>query len=437
MLMRTFGLSLYFVLLLHSMTLNAQIDLDDRLGRLVRKYRLEPIDKPTGVDRNKFEAGRLLFDDDILSGNRNISCHDCHNPQTGTAESIPFSIGQGRIDRGIEIIQDRGEALRRNSMPLFNLGHASATSMFWDGRVRYRYWGDRPHYVTPEAALNGPDPKEKAIIAAVRRTVDVQALFPIVSRDEMRGYGGENEVSNAVSNVKAWDALVKRVVNERPEITEFLVDGNHLASAADLNIGHIGNAIGEFVTFQFYAVKTPYDLYLKGNQDALSIDQKKGLEVFLDRGQCVFCHSGPLLSNNIPLSTGVPVIRLKGKPIDRGAGDVDGNARENFRFRTPPLRNVALTAPYMRNGVFQTLEEVVEHYDDVSKSLSVHKLDPIHYNQVYREKVENIRNSRILSEVYDQISPLILGPLRLNADEKKHLVEFLRNGLTDKSYLQR
>jgi cytochrome c peroxidase len=99
----------------------------------------------------------------------------------------------------------------------------------------------------------------------------------------------------------------------------------------------------------------PLDRYLAGDKDALWPSAQRGLELFLGDAGCVRCHSGPLLSDGKYYRLGVSV-------EDLGRGAIDGNDDEHGKFRTPSLRNVAQTAPYMHDGSLKTLDEVVTYY---------------------------------------------------------------------------
>jgi cytochrome c peroxidase len=99
---------------------------------------------------------------------------------------------------------------------------------------------------------------------------------------------------------------------------------------------------------------SPYDRYLAGEAEALSPEAKRGLELFFGQAGCARCHHGPLLTDE-------KFYRL-GFSGDQGLGSVTGKTADNYKFRTPSLRNVARTAPYMHDGSFRTLDEVLFYY---------------------------------------------------------------------------
>jgi cytochrome c peroxidase len=105
----------------------------------------------------------------------------------------------------------------------------------------------------------------------------------------------------------------------------------------------------------------PFDAYARGNKDALSISEKRGLILFIGKAACVQCHNGPTFTDSRFHRLGMP--RRAPGPEDVGRYAVSGHDQDRGAFRTPTLRNVSLRAPYMHDGAFTTLEEVVDFYD--------------------------------------------------------------------------
>jgi cytochrome c peroxidase len=135
-----------------------------------------------------------------------------------------------------------------------------------------------------------------------------------------------------------------------------------------------------------------FDKWMSGKQDAISESAKRGFGLFAGKAQCVVCHSGPNFTDNGFHNIGLK--SLNGKE-DNGRFAVVPVKAMKGAFKTPTLRDITLTAPYMHNGIYKTLEEVIEHYD---------------------RKGDNKEN----------LSPNMQGPLGLTSEEKKDLVEFLK-----------
>ncbi|MCH2200009.1 MAG: cytochrome-c peroxidase [Flavobacteriales bacterium] len=167
----------------------------------------------------------------------------------------------------------------------------------------------------------------------------------------------ERQVIAPLDNVLEMDHDIVEVSDELSQ-DEFL---NSLAKAA------YGRNLDPFVLTRSIAAyertllsgDSPYDCYLQGDQFALTAEEKAGMELFFsERTQCGSCHSGFLLTdfsfNNIGLGE---------EYLDKGRRRVSGDESDNGKFKTPSLRNVALTAPYMHDGSLRTLEEVIDHFN--------------------------------------------------------------------------
>ncbi len=111
--------------------------------------------------------------------------------------------------------------------------------------------------------------------------------------------------------------------------------------------------------FSRLAGTSAFDAYIDGDDSALTEQQKRGFGVFVGRGTCVECHSGPTLGDFVPRNTGVA---QAGSASDLGAGTDDGNPSDDGAFATPTLRNIAMTGPYMHAGQLATLDDVIDFY---------------------------------------------------------------------------
>ncbi len=292
----------------------------------------------------RVNLGKRLFEDPILSRDEKHSCASCHNSAHAFSDERRFSLG----------VEDKTGT--RNAMPLVNLAWKS--SFFWDGRA----------------------PSLRA-----------QALAPIQDHSEM-----DESLTNLVvklGRVPAYSNLFSQAFGA-PEITS----------------EKIGLAIENFV-LTLTSFDSKFDRAMSGRGE-LSEVEKQGFELFFTefdprmerRGaDCFHCHGGALFSDQQFHNNGLDAYH----EADPGRFKVTANKYELGKFSTPSLRNVALTAPYMHDGRFQTLEEVVEHYSSGVKRSET--LDP----NLAKHPLEGL-----------QFSP----------HDKAALVAFLRT-LTDEKYI--
>lgn len=335
------------------------------------------------VASEKVELGRLLFFDKILGGNRNIACATCHHPNHATSDGLSLGFGEGPSGLGPERTPGEtvGSAVHhrmpRNSMALFNVGAREFTRMFHDGRVETDpngyYEGG---FITP-AKFKLPKGLESVLAA--------QAMFPVASPTEMAGQKGENGIADAVSlnNVSGrggvWEQLAERL-RAIPEYVERFKAAfpEQVQDADDITYVLAANAIAAFETEAFRADDSPYDRYLRGSRESLSAQQRRGMELFYGKGNCSACHSGKFQTDHDFHAIAMPQIgpgkadgadadywRTSGEKAfleDFGRGRVTWRPEDEFKFRTPSLRNVALTGPWGHDGAYDSLEDVVRHH---------------------------------------------------------------------------
>jgi cytochrome c peroxidase len=411
-----------------SLSSSTYAGIDDDISQLLSRFKHGPLEKLTGKKPRLFKLGKQLYEDEILSGNRNISCQTCHHPDAGSSDDLSFSIGEGGVGIGTQRQQLSGVVVRRHSPMIFNLGYDHHDHMFWDGRVSY--YKDGHIFQTPAIELNGESPQRPDITAPLKRALDAQAIFPLLSHEEMRGQVGSNEIADAQNDIQAWDKLIQRLKKERPDyIKEFTKIYN--IKKQEVNIGHVGAAMGEFMAFEFNSYDTPYDRYLRGDKQALTLQEKQGLKVYLGKGRCIMCHFGPHLDNSTFTNVSVPVFRVKGQGIDLGRYEVTKREKDKFKYKTPGIRNVAITAPYMHNGVFKTLDEVIEHYDDVEVSLNTFIPDT-DLQIPYKIPLERVNQQELNNKIYNgMVEPFLFHPRFMSNQEKKDLKVFVERGLLD------
>ena len=363
--------------------------------------------------------GEALFWDKELSGTRDVACVTCHHPQAATGDDLSVSIGIGGQGFGGQRQLGEGrDLIPRNAPEIFNRGVEGWRTMFWDGRVIGRYEDD---FSSP-AGDNLPQGMENVVA--------VQAMFPVTSRDEMRGDEGDFDVSGKLNELALlsdddlhgiWAALMERLL---------AIEGYRELFAAAypdipqewLRFQHAANAIAAYEMAIFTQVDSPWDRFLAGDQEALSAGARRGASLFYGEAGCSECHNGSLLTDQEFHNLGVPQVG-PGKggeaPLDFGRGRVTGQDIDRYAFRTPPLRNVAITGPWMHNGAYTTLEAAVRHHLDPVSALEnydVSQLDPI-----MRDSVQSIPG------LLNNLDPLVAEPLELSDQEVADLLLFLQS----------
>jgi len=278
-----------------------------------------PSDNPSTPE--KVALGRLLFWDPVLSAANDVACATCHHPRFGYADGRDLPIGTGASGMGTER-RFEGEGpvpfVRRNSPSVLNAafnglavtGHyePATAPMFWDTRVR---------------------------------SLETQALEPLKALDEMRG------------DVQGGDAAVAAAVRRVAAIAEYRdLFAGAFGARAPVTATNMSRAIASFER-SLVAADSPFDRYMRGDHSAMNATEVRGMQAFQDSG-CANCHSGPMFSD---FKTHVLGVRDNTKLATSDTGK-DGT----YAFRTPSLRNLASTGPYMHSGVARSLNDVVNFY---------------------------------------------------------------------------
>lgn len=192
-----------------------------------------------------------------------------------------------------------GQVLSRNTPSLLNVGFQN--ELFWDGRAK---------------------------------SLEEQALIPVESPQEM-------------------NQPIDELINELKEVPTYQKSFSR-AFEDGINTANVAKALAAYER-SLVSKPSPFDKYLNGDKKALSVPARRGLELFEGDAGCVRCHNGPLLSDGKYYRLGV------GRG-DIGRAAITGKQEDAYRFRTPSLREVSRTAPYMHDGSKKTLYQVVEYY---------------------------------------------------------------------------
>ena len=251
--------------------------------------------------------GRRLFFDTRLSADGKVSCATCHKPLRGFATADPIAVG---ID---------GRKGKRNAPTLFN--RAFGQSQFWDGRVA---------------------------------SLEQQAVLPIENPDEMG-----HDFTKLLPELRGDKDLVKQF---RAAYSDPAKEKTVTEKAAAENLVSRKNIAHALAAFQRTLVlgNSPVDQFQHaGKHGALTTLERTGMWLFESRARCWKCHSGRNFTDEKFHNTGVSAGTTA---RDTGRFQVTEKEADRFRFKTPTLRGVSLTAPYMHDGSMETLEDVVRFY---------------------------------------------------------------------------
>ncbi len=363
--------------------------------------------------------GEALFFDKILSGNRDTSCATCHHPLMHTSDDLSLPIGTGGHGLGTDrVMGAEREFVPRNSPDVFNRAAPEWVTMFWDGRI------------TGSPEMGYTNPAGMMLPHGLKNVLAVQAMFPPTSIDEMRGneddvVAQDNELADIPEDdpVAIWEGLMARLLDIPEYVSMFRAAYPHVAKD-ELGFQHAANAIAAYEADTWTFNDAPWDLYLGGDDEALSNEAKRGAILFYDQAQCVVCHTGILFTDQDYHNIAVPQLgpgKDADKPLDFGRWHVTNNPQDKFAFRTPPLRNVTLTFPYMHNGAYSDLEAVIRHH--LNPAAALQDYDPANL-RTELQKTCQVDETTIQS-ILETLDPVAQAPIELSPGEIADLLAFL------------
>lgn len=290
--------------------------------------------------------GRRLFYDTRLSLDSTMSCATCHLPE--------FSFTDARaVSPGVS-----GAVGTRSSMSLLNVGYVT-TGLFWDGRAA---------------------------------TLEEQALLPVEDPIEMH---------------ETWGNVIEKLQRDA-DYPRWFREAFGIRDKREMTKELAARAIAQFERTLLSSGQSRYDQVFVRGEGFPTDAELRGYEMFFDfsfslpDAECGHCHGSILMTTHAYFNNAIDSVGSLLDFKDKGRGAVTGRIMDNGRFRAPTLRNIALTAPYMHDGRFHTLEEVVEHYDSGGH----------------------------IAENYDAN----MHPLGLTAQQKQDIIQFLHT-LTDTAFV--
>lgn len=307
-----------------------------------------PADNPQTVDG--VALGRKLFFDPVLSADSTIACASCHRPELSFTDGRALSAGvDGRLGR-------------RSAMSLLNVGFYEPAGLFWDGRSK---------------------------------SLELQALDPIVDPNEMANTW--EEVEHRMKRSERYPELFRKAFG--------------IENTSEITRDHVVKAIAQFERTLVSSGDSDFDRFNR-NEYALDDEAQTGFELFFDDifpdAECGHCHNVILFTTNEFKNNGLDPVQSVDDYVDKGLGEVTGNRLDNGKFRIPTLRNIHLTAPYMHDGRFETLEEVLDHYNSGG-------------HHVANQDEDNVDN--------------LMMPQGLSERNKQQIIAFL-SALTDSTFIK-
>ncbi len=281
-----------------------------------------PVPGDNPITPAKVKLGRMLFFDPRLSGDTEVDCSTCHAPGIGWGDSRALSTGYP------------GTLHWRNSQTVVNSAYLQ--KLFWGGE-------------SP--------------------SLEAQAKSAITGN--LAGNGDPVMIEERLAQIPEYVQLFKEAYGvDRP------------------NFGYVLKAIATFERAEVTSTDSPFDQYMRGDRSAMSEAARRGMALFQGKGGCIQCHNGPLLTDEDYHNLGVgknPIfekeplvqIALRYQHFIRGVSEdlyreadkdlglyyTTKRSEDKGKFRTPPLRYLVYTAPYLHNGLFATLDEVIDFYD--------------------------------------------------------------------------
>ncbi len=386
---------------------NVESTLEQRLGRR--------------VSRRLADLGRMLWFDTLTGLNDDNTCAGCHSPTHGFGDTQSIAIGIE--NNGVVGMHRTGPRNQRRSPIVINA--AFYPNLMWNSRFAS---------LSNDPFDNGSGfafpPPEGLTLSHTAHLLAAQAFIPTTERNEAAGFvfPGDNfdiraEVVrrlNATPNYRALFARSFPAVQAGGPITFDMVAG----------------AIAEF-EFTLVFTDAPLDRFARGEDHAMSPGEKKGALLFFGKASCVGCHavsgsSNEMFSDFKPHVIGVPQVHPvvtnsvfdgPGADEDFGLEQVSHDPADRYKFRTTPLRNLAVMPAFMHDGCFTTIEEAVRHHLDVFESARGYRPTGL---------APDLQGALgPIEPVLERVDPLLAHRTRLSNAEFGQLVGFLRYGLLD------
>jgi cytochrome c peroxidase len=375
------------------------------------------------LDLQLADLGRNLWFDSLTGLNDDNSCAGCHSPTAGFGDTQSIAIG---IDSNQVVGPHRLGPRNMRRAPMV-INSAFFARLMWNSR--FAASSDDPF--DNSAGFEFPLP-EGSTLSDQPHLLTAQAFIPPTERNEMAGFEfvGDNDALRAevIHRLNATPAYRKLFAKS------FLA----VKAGGPITYEMFAQALAEF-EFTLTFANAPIDRFARGELGALTLTEKKGALLFFGAARCSVCHSVAGQSNEMFSDfqehvIGVPQIAPSltnaafdgpGLNEDFGLEQITGDPADRYKFRTSPLRNVAVQPTFMHNGAFTSLEDAIRHHLNVMDSA-------LHYTPASQNLPADLSGPPgPMAPVLDRLDPALSTPIILTESQFEQLLAFVRDGLLD------
>jgi len=375
------------------------------------------------LDMQLADLGRNLWFDTLTGLNNDNACAGCHSPTAGFGDTQSIAIG---IDSNQVVGPHRSGPRNMRRAPMI-INTAFFPRLMWNSRFAASS-GDP---FDNRAGFQFPLP-EGDTLSSQPHLLAAQAFIPPTERNEVAGFDfvGDNDAMRA--------EVIHRLNGAAEYRKLFAKSFPALKTGAPITYEMFAQAIAEF-EFTLTFANAPIDRFARGELNALSIDEKQGALLFFGAARCSVCHSVSGESNEMFSDfqehvIGVPQIAPSstnatfdgpGFNEDFGLEQVTGDPADRYKFRTSPLRNVALQPTFMHNGAFTHLDDAIRHHLNVMDSA-------LSYSPADQNLPSDLSGPPgPMKPVLARLDPALSTPIVLTESQFEQLLAFVRDGLLD------
>ena len=352
------------------------------------------------TDLSLASVGRKFFESKNLSLNGRISCRTCHLDAFGSADGLPNAVGIFGAGEGPRRAFSKGKIVPRNTLPLWGRGGAGFDVFFWDGKVDFS--GGQPL-----SQFGANVPSSDPLLTAVH-------LPPVEIREMI---DDDADISRfKTESPEQAEHLYKRIVTQLVETERVAME--EIVSRLDKQLSEVtfrdvARSVAAFIRSEFRLRDTAFHRFVFGD-GKLAPDEVQGGLIFYGKGKCVNCHTGPHFSDFQFHAVPFPQIGFgkNGFGIDYGRFNITFDPKDLYKFRTPPLINVASTAPYGHSGSLPTLRDaIVAHYDPL-RNLETSSMSLLERHEYFKRMAAVGEDFAFISVLNDQELRLVKGFLK-------------------------